>query len=314
MYNGDCIEVMGGLPDRSIHISIHSPPFCGLYHYSSSDRDLSNCRTYDEFFTHYAFVAKDLLRLTMPARIAAVHVMDVPGNGANLGGDTIDFPGDVIRLYKSLGWHWVCRYHVWKEPLAVRNRTMAKSLAHKQIVEDSVWCDNASADQLLIFRRPGKNVIPITHPVGLTEYIGEREVPHELLAYRGFKGNQIKNRYSHWVWRQYASAFWDDVRVSRTLPYKEARDAEDEKHMHPLQLDVIERALILWSNPGETLFTPFMGVGSEVYGAVRQGRRGVGVELKPAYYRQAVKNLRSVDEPDQERLLFNVEPEPAEMT
>lgn len=307
LYNGDCIETMKGVSDKSIHMSLYSPPFCGLFSYSSSDRDLSNCRSYQEFFEHYAFVVEQLLRLTTPGRISAVHCMDVPGNGANLGGDTIDFPGDIIRLHKQLGWHWVCRYHVWKEPLAVRNRTMAKSLAHQQLVEDSCWCENASADQLLIFRKPGSNPIPIEHPQGLSEYIGEREVPHELLKYRNWKGKQTENRLSHWIWRQYASAFWDDVRVGRTLPYKEARDKEDEKHCHPLQLDVIERAVTLWSNPDEIICTPFMGVGSEVFGAVRMGRKGLGCELKPTYFRQAVRNLRSIDEPVESRLALEFE-------
>lgn len=315
LYNGDAIEVMSGFPDKSVHMSIYSPPFCGLYHYSSSERDLSNCRTYGEFFNHYGFVVKDLLRLTVPGRISAVHCMDVPGDGANLGGDTVDFPGDIIRMHKELGWHWVCRYHVWKEPLAVRNRTMAKSLAHRQVVEDSTWCDNASADQLLIFRRPGENPIPIAHPSGLSEYIGEREVPHELLKYRNWSGKQTENRLSHWIWRQYASAFWDDVRVGNVLPFKEVRDADDEKHMHPLQLDVIERAVILWSNPGEVVFTPFLGIGSEVFGAVRNGRMGVGVELKSAYYRQACKNMKSVDVPVESSLplKFNEDHEPRQV-
>jgi hypothetical protein len=147
-----------------------------------------------EFFHNYEFLAKELLRVTMPGRMVATHAMDVPGNGANLGGNRIDFPGDIIRLHQKLGWDWVCRYHVWKEPLAVRNRTMAKALAHKQIVEDSSLCDNASADQLLLFRKRGKNPIPIKHPTGLTEYVGEREVPRELLKYRNWKGKQTENR------------------------------------------------------------------------------------------------------------------------
>lgn len=305
MYNGDACEVLTTFPKESVHMSVYSPPFCGLYVYSSSPHDLSNARSYDEFMAHYDFIVRELLRVTIPSRISAVHVMDVPGSGANLGGDTVDFPGDVIRLHKAAGWHWVCRYHVWKEPLAVRNRTMAKSLAHRQIVEDSVWCDNAAADQLLIFRKPGENPIPIEHPTGLSEYIGERKPPAELWKYRGWKGKQTENRLSHWIWRQYASAFWDDIRLGRVLPYKAARDKDDERHMHPLQLDVIERVCTLWSNPGETVLTPFLGVGSEVYGAVRMGRRGVGIELKPAYFRQACKNLEAVNEPDQERLLFD---------
>lgn len=292
IYNGDCCEVLTSLPSESIHLSLYSPPFCGLFQYSSSERDMSNCRSYEEFFENYEFLVRELFRITLPGRLTGVHCMDVPSNGANLGGELIDFPGDIIRLHKRLGFNHVGRYHVWKEPLAVRNRTMAKSLAHRQVVEDSSLCDCASADYLLMFRKKGTNLIPITHPNGLLNYAGERQIPAELLKYRGWKGNQIQNRYSHWIWRQYASAFWDDVRLSRVLPYRESREPEDERHMHPLQLDVIERCVVLWSNPGETVLTPFMGVGSEVAGALMNGRKAIGVELKPAYYRQAVKNLQ----------------------
>jgi len=290
LYSGDCMEVMPTLPDGSVHLSLYSPPFGGLYHYSRSERDLSNCRDYDEFFTHYEFVVKELARLAMPGRLTGVHCMDVPSG--NTGTDHLrDFPGDIIRLHERHGFHYTARYAVWKEPLGVHNRTMTKSLAHKSIVDDSSRCSVASADYLLMFRKHGKNPVPITHPTGLLEYAGERQIPHELHRFRGWKGNQIQNQYSHWIWRQYASAFWDDVRIDRVLPFREARDEEDEKHVHPLQLDVIDRAVILWSNPGETVLTPFMGVGSEVYGAVRQGRLGVGIELKESYYRQAVKNV-----------------------
>ncbi len=287
---------MPSLPDECIHLSIYSPPFCGLYNYSSDPRDLSNCRGYDEFFRHYEFVVREVHRLTPPGRISAVHCMDIPKNGANLGGGLMDFPGDIIRLHERIGFDYCARYHVWKEPLGVRNRTMAKGLAHKQIVEDSSLCDVASADYLLMFRKRGENRVPIAHPQGLLDYAGAREIPRELLKYRGWTGKQTENRYSHWIWRQYASAFWDDVRIDRVLPYKESRDPDDERHVHPLQLDVIERCLILWSNPGEVVFTPFMGVGSEVYAAVRNGRRAVGIELKPAYYRQAQKNVTHATE------------------
>lgn len=290
VYNGDCIEVMGTLPDKCLHLSVYSPPFGGLYHYSSNDRDLSNCNDYDQFFAHYTFVVRELARLTLPGRMTAVHCMDVPTG--NSGTDAlIDFPGDIIRLHLAEGWHYVARYAVWKEPLAVRNRTLQKSLAHKTIVDDSSRCSVANADYLLVFRRKGDNPIPIAHPHGLTEYAGERIPPAELLPYRGWKGKQTENRWSHWIWRQYASAFWDDVRMNRVLPFRDGREPDDEKHVHPLQLDVIDRCITLWSNPGETVFTPFMGVGSEVYAAVMMGRRGVGVELKASYYRQAVKNV-----------------------
>lgn len=291
LYLGDCCEVMPTLPDGSIHLSVYSPPFGGLYNYSSSERDLSNCRSYDEFFEHYEFVVRELFRLTMPGRLTGVHCMDVPSG--NSGCDHLrDFPGDIIRLHERLGFRYVARYAVWKEPLGVRNRTMAKNLAHKSIVEDSSRCSVASADYLLMFRRKGENPVPIEHPNGLTEYAGAREIPHELLSYRGWTGNQIENRYSHWIWRQYASAFWDDVRIDRVLPYKAAKDEEDERHVHPLQLDVIDRCLSLWSNPGEVVVTPFMGVGSEVYSAVWHGRKGVGIELKESYYVQAVRNVK----------------------
>ena len=290
LWNGDCLEVMPTLPDGSVHLSVYSPPFAGLYHYSSSPLDLSNCRDYPEFLEHYGLVVAELHRLTMPGRLTGVHCMDVPSG--NTGCDVLmDFPGDIIRLHKSLGFEYVARYHVWKEPLAVRNRTMTKALAHKGIVEDSSRCTVASADYLLMFRKRGDNPVPITHPNGMLEYAGSRQPPSELLHYKGWRGNQIQNQYSHWIWRQYASAFWDDIRIDRVLPYRAARDAEDEKHVHPLQLDVIDRCLSLWSNPGENVLTPFMGVGSEVYSAVKAGRRGLGVELKPSYYRQAVKNV-----------------------
>lgn len=294
IYNGDCMEVMPTLPDGSVALSIYSPPFAGLYQYSSSERDLSNSRDYDEFFGHFEFVVRELARVTMPGRMTAVHCMDVPLSNTGKGDALADFPGDIIRMHTRLGWSYVARYHVWKEPLTVRNRTMTKALAHKTIVDDSSKCSAASADYLLVFRRKGDNKVPIAHPHGLTDYAGAREVPHELLRYRNWPGKQIENRYSHWVWRQYASAFWDDVRLDRVLPFRESRDEEDEKHVHPLQLDVIDRALILWSNVGETVLTPFMGVGSEVYSAVAHGRRGVGIELKPSYYRQAVKNLATL--------------------
>lgn len=293
-YNGDCIDVMRSLPDASVDLSIYSPPFGGLYHYSSNDRDLSNCVDYAEFFTHYGYVVAHVARLTKPGRMTAVHCMDVPSG--NTGKDyLVDFPGDIIRLHERHGFRYVARYCVWKEPLRVRNRTMAKNLAHKTIVEDSSRCSSAAADYLLVFRRDGENAVPIAHPVGLLDYAGERMPPSDVLKFRGWTGNQIQNRYSHWIWRQYASAFWDDVRIERVLPFMPAREDDDEKHVHPLQLDVIERAVVLWSNPGDVVLTPFMGVGSEVYGAVTLGRRGVGVELKTSYYKQAIRNLESID-------------------
>ncbi len=295
IYHGDCIEVMRSLPKDSVHLSVYSPPFGGLYHYSSSERDLSNCSDYQQFFEHYAFVVRELARITMPGRITAVHCMDVPSSNTGLD-YLVDFPGDIIRLHEREGFHYIARYAVWKEPLWVRNRTLTKSLAHKTIVDDSSRCSVASADWLVVFRKRGTNPVPIAHPQGLMEYAGERRPPNKVLSYRGWAGKQTENRFSHWIWRQYASAFWDDIRMGRVLPYKESREPDDEKHVHPLQLDVIDRIVQLWSGPGETVLTPFMGIGSEVYSALLAGRRGIGIELKASYYRQAERNVASAYE------------------
>lgn len=296
LYNGDCVEVVSRLPKDSVHLSIYSPPFAGLYHYSSDERDMSNSRNYDEFMKHYGFIVGELHRVAVPGRITAVHCTDIPSG--NTGRDSLrDFSGDVIRLHQEHGWDYCARYSVWKDPFVVYLRTMQKSLQHRTCVEDSSRCSVANADYLLMFRKHGDNPTPIRHPTGLMEYAGSRTPPTEVMKYRGWTGNQVENRYSQWVWRQYASAFWDDVRLDRVLPYLESKDEQDEKRVHPLQLDVIDRAVTLWSNEGEVVLTPFMGVGSEVFGAVRLGRKGVGVELKPSYFRQAVKNLATVDAP-----------------
>lgn len=308
IYNDDCVNVMQQLPDESVHLSIYSPPFCGLYQYSSDPADLSNSASYDEFFEHYDFIIREKFRVTMPGRMTAVHCADI---FRSCGGrhSIRDFPGDIIRHHERNGWEYVARIHVWKEPLTVRNRTMVSSLHHATLVEDSTINSFANADYLLIFRRDGNNPVPVVHPIGLTEYAGagngenlaepEDGIPVDTLEFKGYKGNQIKNSYSQWIWRQYASSNWYDIRSDRTLGKgaslysgnKADKEEADEKHMHPLQLDVIERAVILWSNPGETVFTPFLGVGSEIYGALLNGRRGVGAELKSAYFRQAVTNL-----------------------
>ena len=177
-----------------------------------------------------------------------------------------------------------------------------KSLHHKTLCEDSTRCSIANADYLLMFRRKGDNAVPVTHETGLSRYAGERTPPAEVLSYRDMSGDQKKNLFSQWVWRQYASSIWDDIRIDRVLPHREAKDDEDERHVHPLQLDVIERACVLWTNAGEAVLTPFMGVGSECFGAVLNSRRAIGIELKPSYYRQAVRNMadagNSKSEPD----------------
>jgi DNA modification methylase len=293
IYNGDCIEVMRDLPDASAALSVYSPPFGGLYNYSSDERDLSNCRDYAQFFEHYNFVVQEIARITMPGRCSAVHCMDVPNGNCQFTSYT-DFPGDIIRLHQKMGFDFVARHAIWKEPLGVRRRTMQKNLAHATAVEDSVMCGVASADYVLIFRKSGPNPVPVSNPVGFLSYAGDdSKMPADVRALRGMKGDQKQNRFSHWIWRRYASSIWDDIRLGRVLPYEESKDEDDEKHVHPLQLDVIERVVQMRSNPGETVVTPFMGVGSEVYVPVTLGRKGVGAELKESYYRQAVKNVEA---------------------
>jgi len=289
VYNGDCVEAMAGMPDNSVDFSIYSPPFGGLYMYSSDDKDMSNCASYDDFFTHYEYCVKEIGRLLKPGRLVAVHCQDVK-DGQYLR----DMPGDIIRLHEKYGMRLHCRTAIWKEPLTVAIRTRSLGLTHRQITKDSTRCNNAGADYICVFSREGTNQVPVAHPEGLSEYAGARHIPEELMKYKGHT-EQKTNKLSHWIWQQYASSFWDDIRLGEVLPYKKARDVEDEKHVHPLQLDVIDRCLTLWTNPGEVVLTPFMGVGSEVYGSVKKGRKGVGVELKESYYRQAVKNIDDLE-------------------
>ena len=289
VYHADCCDVLPELPDESVHMTIYSPPFSDLYNYSSSNRDMSNSVTYEQFFEHYEFLVKQVQRVTHPGRISCVHCMDLK-DGAGLR----DFPGDIIRLHQRNGFLFHSRHVIWKEPLRVAIRTRSQGLMHKQIVKDSSLCRVALPDYVLTFRKKGTNKTPINHPLGLSRYVGDRPVPTDLKnKFRDWK-NPKTNKLSHWIWQQYASAFWDDIRIGRVLPYKPAKDKDDEKHVCPLQLDVIERCLILWSNPGETVLTPFMGVGSEVYTAVACGRKGIGVELKRSYYRQSLRNLKAL--------------------
>lgn len=289
-YHGDCCEVLPSLPDESMGLSVFSPPFSDLYNYSSDDRDMSNCTSYEQFFEHFTFLVKELNRVMIPGRIVAVHCMDLKKTATRLR----DFPGDIIRTFEKHGFWYHTRFCIWKEPLRVFIRTRALGLAHKQIVKDSSLSRVAMPDYVVVFRKKGKNPTPIAHPDGLTTYAGAREPPAELVKRFAGHDNPRTNKLSHWIWQQYASPFWDDVRIDRVLPYKEAKEPDDEKHICPLQKDVIERCVVLWSNPGDKVLTPFMGVGSEVCGAVELGRKGIGVELKKSYFRQAVRNIRMV--------------------
>ena len=293
IYNGDCILVMQDLPDASVHFSLFSPPFADLYCYSDSPMDLGNCKNYDEFFIHFGFVVEQLARIIKPGRNCAVHCMDIPAMKERDGFIGIkDFSGDIIRLFQKHGFIYHSRHTIWKDPLIEATRTKALGLMHKQLQKDSTRSRAGLPDYLLAFRNAGENTIPVTHPDGLESYAGSETMP---------SADGIKR--SHNIWRAYASPVWMDIRQTNTLNAKVAREADDEKHLCPLQLDVIERACVLWSNPGEVVFTPFMGVGSEVYGAVMNGRKGLGVELKTAYYNQAVRNLAAVESHVEQELI-----------
>lgn len=305
IYLGDAMEVLPKLPNESIDLCIYSPPFGGLYQYSSNERDLSNCLNREEFFQHYDFVVEQIANLIKPGRMVAVHAMDIPTGNTGLD-HLYDFPGDLIRLHEKFGFRFVARHMIWKEPLMVRNRTMTKSLSHKCITLDSTKSSIANADQLLIFRAKGTNAVSVDHPRGFREYAGSDPMPGDAQEYKNWSGSQLQNKYSHWIWRQYASSVWMDIRIDNVLPYRDAKDDEEEKHCHPLQLDVIERCITMYSNIGEIVLAPFMGVGSEVYQAIKMGRKAIGIELKPSYYRQSVKNIEhALDEAHVQESLFN---------
>jgi len=310
IYNGDCMEVLPTLPAKSVDLSVYSPPFAGLYNYSSSPNDMSNCATKEEFLQHYEFLVKEMARITKPGRINAVHCTDI----FNHQGHLWDFPHEIIALHERNGFKYCSRISIWKEPLKVKTQTMVDSLKHKWIVEDSTRCWPAMPDYLLIFKRTGENEVPVKHEKGFRYYAGTTPVlpemaeiynrandsnhtPESLWEYFKMKYKTVDNPYkselSFTIWRRYASAFWDDIRVGNVLPYKESKDEDDEKHVHPLQLDVIDRCVELWSNPNEVILTPFMGVGSEVFSPVSLGRKAIGIELKESYFRQAVMNLES---------------------
>jgi DNA modification methylase len=308
IYNGDCMSVMPTLEDESIDLSVYSPPFAGLYNYSSSENDFSNCESKEQFLEQYEYLIKEVSRVTKKGRITAVHCTDVFDNTCRLW----DFPNEIIRLHNKYGFEYRNRITIWKEPLKVRMRTMVQSLMHKFIVEDSTKCFTAMPDYVLIFTKKGDNEVPVTHPNGLSKYFGEVPVlPNILRAWnnanktdlnedelweylnKNFKDHKDpkSNKLSHYIWQRYASSVWDDIRIDNVLPFRDSREEDDEKHVHPLQLDVIDRIVEMYSNKGEVVLTPFMGVGSEVYSPVSLGRKAIGIELKDSYFKQAKINL-----------------------
>lgn len=288
IYHGDSCELILGIPDDSVHFGIHSPPFEGLYRFSNSDRDISNNDGAD-FWEHYGFLIREMLRVTMPGRLVSVHCMQLPASKTRDGFIGMrDFRGEVIRAYQAAGWIFHSEVCIWKDPVVAQQRTKSIRLLHKQIVKDSTISGQGLADYVVTFRKPGDNPVPVAGC--FDEWIGEGDGPDRAKYTSATDG---RNWYSIEVWQRYASPVWTDIDQTRTLQYRSAREHNDEVHISPLQLDVIERCIQLWSNPGEVVYTPFLGIGSEVYGAVEMGRKGIGSELKASYFRQAVKNLEA---------------------
>jgi len=302
IINGDCMDVLPNLENSSIDLSIYSPPFSDLYIYSSDEKDFSNVESNEQFLEQYEYLVKEISRTTKSGRITAVHCQDYLTNVST--NHLWDLPAEIIKLHLKHGFYYVNRITIWKEPLKVRIRTMVQSLMHKYIVEDSTKCFTAMPDYILFFKKAGENKVPVTHPFGLSHYAGSMPIMEGIndkygsyedlkKKFRGWKDTKT-NKLSHIIWQRYASAVWDDIRNNEVLNFKDAKEEEDERHVHPLQLDVIDRIVELYSNPGEVVLTPFMGVGSEVYSPVSMGRKAIGIELKESYYKQAVKNLADV--------------------
>lgn len=268
LYHGDSCEVLTEIPSDSVHFEIYSPPFASLYTYSNSERDLGNSKDKHEFYEHFKFIVDELYRVLMPGRLMAVHCMNLPTSKSRDGFIGIDdFRGDLIRLYQEAGFIYHSEVCIWKDPVIAMQRTKALGLLHKQIKKDSAMCRQGIPDYLVVMRKPGDNPEPVTH---------------------------TNETFPVDIWQRYASPIWTDINPSDTLQYRSARDNEDEKHICPLQLTVIRRALNLWTNANDVVLTPFMGIGSEVVTALENGRRAIGVELKDSYYKQAEKNARAV--------------------
>jgi DNA modification methylase len=283
VYNGDSCEAIKNIPDNSIGYCLYSPPFADLYCYSNSECDMGNSKNYDEFFQHFEFLARDLFRVMQKGRVMSVHCIDIPAMKERDGYIGLkDFPGDLIRLFQKVGFIYHSRVTIWKNPLIEATRTKAIGLMHKQLCKDSAMCRQGLPDYIISFRKAGDNEKPISRQNGFERYIGE-DMPEE----KGVK-------FSHETWRHYASPVWMDINQTRVLEYRGARENEDEKHICPLQLDTIERCIELWSKEGDTFLTPFMGIGSEVYSALKMKRKAIGIELKESYYNQALRNIQSL--------------------
>jgi len=283
LHLGDCVEVVAEIPSDSVDFTVYSPPFASLYTYSASDRDMGNCKDDAVFMEHYRFLVRDLLRVTKPGRLLSFHCMNLPTSKTHFGYIGIrDFRGELIRLMESEGWIYHSEVCIWKDPVTAMQRTKALGLLHKQLTKDSCMSRQGVPDYLVTVRKPGENMKPVAGP--LTSYVGDDQSLSQS------RGSDVQ-RNSIDIWQRYASPVWMDINPSDTLQFRSAREQNDERHICPLQLQVITRALDLWSNPGDLVLSPFAGIGSEGYVALQMGRRFVGAELKESYWKQAAQNL-----------------------
>jgi len=318
IYNADCVEIASQLPDNSIGFSVYSPPFSSLYTYSNSDRDMGNSATHDEFFQQYKYLIKEKLRITKPGRLTAVHCMNLPttkGRDGFIG--MYDFRGEIIRAHIDAGWIYHSEVCIWKDPVLAMQRTKALGLLHATIKKDSSMSRQGIPDTVVIFRKPGENIEPISgefkYYVGetdLNEYT-KRESPDAIQGNK-FISFDVDGRTKQKrgtgssidVWQHYASPVWHDINQTNTLQFRSAREQDDERHICPLQLDVIERCNQLWSKPSDVVFSPFLGIGSEGYVAVQMGRKFIGTELKSSYFQVAKKNLDKAELIEDQTELF----------
>ena len=293
IYNGDCVEVIAGLPDKSVDYSIFSPPFSSLYTYSNSPRDMGNARNDGEFFEQFQFLIKQLARVMKPGRNVSFHCMQLPTSKERDGYIGLkDFRGDLIRAFQAEGFIYASEVTIWKDPVTAMQRTKALGLLHKTVRGNGSFSRQGIPDFLVTMRAPGD----IADDNRVRHYRDDAEVELEA-AKAGVDRSEIEcNHLPVQEWQQLASPVWMDINPSDTLQYKSAREHDDERHICPLQLEVIRRGIKLWTNPGDVVLTPFLGIGSEVYTAVEMGRRGIGAELKESYFSQAAKNISSLSQ------------------
>lgn len=326
VYNMDCVELAKSLPDDSIGYSIYSPPFASLYTFSNSDRDMSNVKNHDEFMDQYQYLINEKLRITKPGRLTSVHCMNMTTTMATHGVIGLhDFRGDIIRAHEKAGWIYHSEVAIWKNPVMAMQRTKALGLLHKTIKTDSSRSRQGMCDYILTFRKPGQNETPIDGM--LKWYAGEMDLNEFALAYGHDDAKDsftVSNQFQDGmcrqiatgdpllsidIWQQYASPVWFDIGQSNTLQFRDARSEDDERHISPLQLDVIERCLQLWSLPGDVLLSPFMGIGSEGFVGLQMldgPRKFIGSELKESYFDMGIKNLHEAEKVEIQQDLFKL--------